>query len=133
MVRFIGGSKSVNPADLWNEVRSVFGDIKAYLGQKGAVLVQETERVFSSHDAALSTATYEIKDLGTINVKLQESPSSPGYAHIFAKVGITGSNRLKKESMVPENVKNILWLNGYYVGSEHDETKDEELAPIRAY
>lgn len=148
MVRIIEGSKTgVSPGDLQKEVQDIFGKFRAYMGQKGAVLASVKEREYlstggSTHNTlyhALSREEYEFKGLGTVNVELLDSSlSTGGDADIHAKVTITGSDVLKKGSNLPENIKNILTLDGFYLGSSddtklHDKTNDEELAPIRAY
>ena len=45
------------------------------------------------------------------------------------KIAIQLINKLKKESNVPGNMKNILWLNDFCVGNDdlHDRMEEEEL------
>jgi len=149
MVRIIEGSKTgVSPGDLNKEVRNIFEKFRAYMGQKGAVLARVGERQYLSDGGSLSSPKlyhaisreeYEFKGLGAVHVELLDSSlSTGGDADIRAKVTITGSDVLKKGSNVPENIKNILTLDGFYLGHQddtklHDKTNDEELKPIEAF
>jgi hypothetical protein len=133
MVRIIEGNKNVSVSDANKEIQHLLGNVKAYLSQKGAVLAAEKDRYDKSE------REFEVKGLGSVKAEILDSPiPHKGTSTLYAKVTISGSEKLTK-GFFPENIKNILWLNNYFMG-EHstipeafDITKKEELPPIEAY